>query len=424
MSYNIDLKELSQRESETVEWKENGDDKNVVVSIVKTISAFANDIANFGGGYVVCGAKEIKDEFGFPKLIFSGLSASKIKEIEGKVLQHCRDYVSPSIVPIVQELENPEDEKTRILVFIVINDSQAHSYRDGESSNYYVRIGRETRIAKNGIFRQLMESKQQVVPFDKRPNTNTDDKDIDPLLFRDSMTEMELLQPNKQLEDYLSDKEQIAEFIPPLFVKKSLDGGLCLRNFALLMFGKKNSITLNFTEAYVILSIYRGVDRSEPSGKQYSLTGSIIEQAKKTIDLLETQTYILFDKTSDKPNKEIFPKRALKEAVINAIVHRDYQMEEPVRITVFSDRIEIRSPGTLHWGIDRDKFKLGKASPKWRNQSFAYLFKKLKLAQAEGQGISTIIRTMREGGCPDPVFEIEEESVTCVLPARPELKTM
>jgi predicted HTH transcriptional regulator len=419
MTYNIDLKELSQRESEKVEWKENGDDKNVVTSIVKTISAFANDIANFGGGYVVCGAQEIKDEYGFPKLKFSGLSADKLKEIEGKVLQHCRDYVSPAIAPLVQELKNPEDESTRILVFIISADSQAHTYRDGETSNYYVRIGRETRVAKNGIFRQLMEKKQQIEPFDKKPNPNTSEADIDPLFFRDCMNEMGLLQPNKQIEDYFSDNEQIAELIPPLFVRKSLDGGLCLRNFALLMFGKKKSITLNFPDTHLILSVYYGVDRSEPSGKQYVLTGSIIEQAKKTIDLLETQTYIFFDKTSDKPNKEIFPKRALQEAVVNAIVHRDYELREPVRITIFSDRIEIRSPGTLHWGIDREKFKSGKASPKWRNQRFAYLFAKLKLAQSEGQGIPTIIRTMREEGCPDPIFEIEEESVTCILPAHP-----
>ena len=421
MACNIDLKELSQRESEKVEWKENGDDKNIVKSISKTISAFANDISNFGGGYVVCGAKEIKDEYGFPRLKFTGLSADKLKEIEGKVLQHCRDYISPSLAPVVQELINPEDESKRILVFIVTSGSQAHTYRDGESSNYYVSIGRETRAAKNGIFRQLMESKQQVIPFDKRPNPNTSEKDIDILLFRDCMNDMELLQPNKQIEDYFSDSEQIAEFIPPLLVKNSLDNSICLRNFALLMFGKKKSITLNFPDTYLILSVYYGVDRSEPSGKQYVLTGSIIEQAKKTIDLLETQTYVLFDKTSDKPNKEIFPKRALQEAVVNAIVHRDYQIGEPVRITVFSDRIEIRSPGTLHWGIDREKFKSGKVSPKWRNQSFAYLFKKLKLAQAEGQGISTIIRTMREEGCPDPIFEVEEENVTCILPANPNL---
>jgi predicted HTH transcriptional regulator len=147
------------------------------------------------------------------------------------------------------------------------------------------------------------------------------------------------------------------------------------------------------------------------------LTGSIIEQSKKVIGLLDTLTCTTFDKTSEKPNKEKYPKRALQEAVINAIVHRDYEIAEPVRITVFSDRIEIRSPGALHWGVDREKFKTGKASPKWRNQSFAYLFNKLRLTQSEGQGIPTIIRTMKEEGCPDPVFEIEADNVTCILPA-------
>jgi predicted HTH transcriptional regulator len=422
MAFNIELKELSQRENEKVEWKENGDDKDVVISIVKTISAFANDIANLGGGYVVCGANETKDDYGFPKLIFTGLSANKLKEIEGKVLQHCRDYVSPAIAPLVQELDNPENETTRILVFMVVADMRAHTYRDGETSKYYVRIGRETREARNGILQQLFEFKQLIEPFDKRPNPNVDEKDIDSLIFRDCMNEMGLLQPSKQLEDYYSDKEQIAEFVPPLFAKKSLDGGMCLHNFALFMFGKKSSISLNFPDIYTVLSIYNGVDRSETTGERYTLNGSIIEQAKKVIGLLDTLTCTTFDKTSEKPNKEKYPKRALQEAVINAIVHRDYEIAEPVRITVFSDRIEIRSPGTLHWGVDREKFKVGKASPKWRNQSFAYLFNKLRLTQSEGQGIPTIIRTMREEGCPDPIFEIETDSVTCILPANARVK--
>ena len=417
MPFNIDLKELSQRENEKVEWKENGDDINIVASIARTITAFANDIANFGGGYVVCGVKETKDEYGFPKLIYSGLSADKLKEIEGKVLQHSRDYINPSIAPLVQELPNPTNKSKRILVFIVTADSTAHSYRDGGTTKYYVRIGRETREARNGILRQLFEAKRITEPFDRRPNHNVGEADIDPLLFRDCMTEMNLLQPHKQLEDYYSDTEQIAEFVPPLCAKRSLDGGLCLRNFALFMFGKKNSISLHFPDIHTILSIYHGTDRSEPTSERYTLTGSIIEQAKKVLGLLDTLTSTLFDKTSAMPNKEKYPKRAIHEAVVNAIVHRDYEIAEPVRITIFTNRIEVRSPGTLHWGVDREKFIAGEASPKWRNQSFAYLFNKLQLTQSEGQGIPTIIRTMREEGCPDPIFEIEPESVTCILPA-------
>jgi len=420
MSYNIDLKELSIRESEKVEWKEHGDDKNIVKSIVKTISAFANDIANVGGGYVVCGAKEIKDEFGFPKVIYTGLSSIKLKEIEGKVLAHCRDNISPSISPLVQVMDNPDDKSTKLLIFIIIASPKAHTYRDGETVNYYVRVGKETREARNGILTQLLTSKQELIPFDKRANPNVGEADIDTLLFRDCMYEMKLVQSSKPLEDYFSDKEQIAEFVPPLCVKKSLDGELCLHNFTLFMFGKKSSICLHFPDAYTSLSIYNGIDRSEPTAERHLFTGSIVEQAKKAIELLKIQAYTFFDKTGDKPNQVKYPVRALQEAMINAIVHRDYEIHDPIRVTVFSDRIEIKSPGTLHWGVDKEKFLAGKASPKWRNQSFAYLFNKLQLAQSEGQGIPTIFRTMREEGCPKPVFEIGQDSVTCILPANPQ----
>jgi predicted HTH transcriptional regulator len=419
MNFNIDLKELARRESEQVEWKENGDDIKIAEGIVKTISAFANDIANVGGGYVVCGAKEIKDEHGFPKIQYTGLSANKLKEVELKVTKYCQNYVDPAIIPRIVEIENPENNSTRILVFVVLRTRHAHIYRDGETSKYYVRISRETKEARNGVLRQLLTEKQEIEYFDKRTNTRATEADIDILVFRDSMQEMGLLFPEKSLEDYFSDREQIAELVSPLFVRTDLDRILRPRNFTLLMFGKKTSITSNFPEAYTILSIYKGTDRSEQTAERYILTGTIVEQAKKSIELLNTQAYTAFDKTSSKPNQVKYPMRALQEAVINAIVHRDYEVPEPIRITVFADRVEIRSPGTLHWGVDKDKFTQGKASPKWRNQSFAYLFNKLQLAQSEGQGIPTIIRTMREEGCPEPIFEIEPESLTCILPAHP-----
>ena len=422
MSLNIDLKELSIRESERVEWKENGDDINIVTSIGKTITAFANDISNIGGGYVVCGAKETKDEYGFPRVLYTGLTANKLKEIEGKVLQHCRDYISPSIAPIVHEIENPENKSTRILVFVILASQDAHVYRDGERSYYYVRISRETKEARNGVLTQLLIKKQKLEYYDKRANNNASEADIDVLLFRNSMQEMGLLFPEKPLEDYLSEKEQIAELVSPLFVRSGLDRILRPKNFTLLLFGKKSSITALYPEAFTVFSIYKGTDRSDPTAERHIITGSIIEQSRRSIELLNSQAYTVFNKTSKKPNQVKYPVRALQEAVINAIVHRDYELPDPIRITVFIDRIEICSPGTLHWGVDREKFITGRARPKWRNQSLAYLFNKLRLAQSEGQGIPTIFRTMREEGCPKPIFEIENESVTCILFANKNIK--
>jgi ATP-dependent DNA helicase RecG len=97
----IDLRQLSIRESEQIEWKENVADVN---DVVETLCAFANDLANLGGGYVICGAREEKDQHGFPRFIRTDLIANRLKEIEGRTLSLCRDRVSPPITPRVEEL--------------------------------------------------------------------------------------------------------------------------------------------------------------------------------------------------------------------------------------------------------------------------------------------------------------------------------
>jgi predicted HTH transcriptional regulator len=413
-NYRIDLKELSRRESEQVEWKKNGDDKDIARVIVRTLSAFANDISNLGGGYVVCGADEVKDEYGFASVEYTGLSANKLALIKGKILSMCNDYVSPSIQPIIEEINHPTDADKRILVFIMPASPKAHSYRDDEKTSYWIRNAKSTIEARNGLFQKLMIKKHEIEYFDKRINAVANESDIDLLIIRNYMAEMNL-SGNKPLQDYISDKEQLTALVPPLCAKLPLDDTLRPLNFALLMFGKNPQRF--FPHAYTIISIYNGTDRGTRHGERYELTGTIIEQAKDAIKILNNQSYVAFDKVDGRANQVKYPVRALQEAVINAIVHRDYQIPQPIRITVFSDRIEVLSPGSLHWGVLKEDFVSGKATPSWRNQSFAHLFYKLDLAQNEGQGITTILWTMQKEGCPPPIFEVGLETVTCILPA-------
>ena len=126
----VDLKTLLVRESDQVEWKENVAD---IDKVVATLSAFANDWSNLGGGYVVCGAREEKDEHGFPRVDVVGLSASRLKEIEGKVLAACQERVSPSIAPLVQELPGKSEDR-RILVFIMPATKSPHIFRSGDNA--------------------------------------------------------------------------------------------------------------------------------------------------------------------------------------------------------------------------------------------------------------------------------------------------
>ncbi|AUX48668.1 uncharacterized protein SOCE26_102090 [Sorangium cellulosum] len=411
--YRIDLKELASRESERVEWKENVAHINDVIA---TAVAFSNDLANVGGGYIVCGARETKDEHGFAKMETPGLTAGQAKEIEGRLMASCRDFVNPPITPQVEELPASTPDK-RILVFIVPATPHAHSFRSKEHEAYYVRLSRETVQARNGLLRELLVKKRALDPWDKRVNASATIEDIDLLVLREQLQRMGLWDPGKALEDYLSPDVPLTAFAPPFCGREPLTGTIRPRNFALLLFGR--DLQRFCGGAYAIFSVYPGTDRSEPTAERLPLPGNLFDQTRKLIDALNTQAYGVLDKLDAAPNLLKYPQRALHEAVVNALVHRDYESDQPVRVTVFSDRIEIRSPGALPSAVDREKFLTGHAAPVWRNQSLAYFFNKLHLAQGEGQGIPTILRTMSEEGCPAPIFDLETESVTCTLPAHP-----
>jgi predicted HTH transcriptional regulator len=412
---SINLNNLLVRESEQVEWKENVADTDDVVA---ALSAFANDWANLGGGYVVCGAAETKDGHGFPSIDIVGLPAQRLKEIEGKVLAGCRDRVSPSIAPLVHELLTA-DESRRVLVFVMAASQRAHTFRRGaEGGKYYVRISRETREARDGILRELLVRKNEVEPWDRRVCPTATTNDLDLVALRDALQRMNVFDPQRGLDDYLSDTRSLSSFVPPLCGRDPLSGQLRPRNYAMLLFGRQ--VQAHIPGAYSLVSIYPGTDRSEPHAERHELDGTIIEQARRSIDILGVQSFIAFDKTDERlPNALKYPRQALTEAVVNALAHRDYELYDPARTTIFTDRIEIVSPGSLPIGVKLETLREGRSSPKWRNQSLAWFLSRLQLAQAEGQGIPTIFRSMREEGCPDPIFDADEARVTCTLPAHP-----
>ena len=409
----LDLKTLSVRESDQVEWKENVADPD---DVAETLSAFANDWSNLGGGYVACGAREEKDEHGFPQVAIVGLSAARLKEVEGKVLTACRDRVSPSIAPLVEELP-AESPDRRVLVFIMPSTRSAHLFRRREQAGkYYVRISRETREARNGILRELLVRKGVQEEWDRRVCATATINDLDLLALRDALQRMGVFHPDRGIDEYVSESKSLSPFVPPLCVREALTGNLKPRNFAMLLF----DVQTHISGAYSLFSVYPGVDRSEPHAERSELAGTLIDQARRLIELLDVQSYVAFDKTNRAaPNAVKYPPQALHEATINALAHRDYEIVEPARITVFSDRVEVLSPGSVPTGISVEELRQGRAPAKWRNQSLAWFLSRLQLAQAEGQGIPTILRSMREEGCPPPQFQVNEVRVVCILPAHP-----
>ena len=420
MTARVDLDELARRESEQTEWKENVAESDDVVA---TLAAFANDLQNLGGGYVVCGAREEKDAQGFPRLVRVGLTANRLKEVENQVLARCRDRISPPVTPLVEELKLDDDSR-RILVFIQPATAFAHTFRRGkEGAKHFVRVSRSTIEARNGVLRDLLVRKGAVEPWDRRPCNGATVSDLDLLGLRDALQRMGVFAPERGVEPYLAEGVQISPFVPSICIAEPLTGVLRPRNYAILLFGREPQRFV--PGGFAIYSAYPGRDRTDAVARRFEIAGTLLDQAKRVQELLDAEAVTLFDKTNRKsPNAEKYPRRALQEAMVNALAHRDYELADPSRFTSYSDRIEFVSPGSLPFGVTLDDLRNRSVTPRWRNQSLAWFLSRLQLAQAEGQGIQTIRSTMKAVGCPPPKFNATDVAVSCVLRAHPRFKAV
>ena len=201
-----------------------------------------------------------------------------------------------------------------------------------------MRIKSDTIEARNGVMRELLVRKGDTEPWDKQPCATATVADIDLIVLRDTLQRIGIPDPAKGIDEYLSADRTLHALLPPLCFKEPLTGILRPRNFAILLFGRVPQ--QHIPGAYCSFSVYLGTDRSEVHAERHELTETLIEQVKRLSLLLEAQSYIAFDKSNGNtsPNARKYPANALREAMVNALAHRDYLLHDPVRITAFADR--------------------------------------------------------------------------------------
>ena len=115
-----------------------------------------------------------------------------------------------------------------------------------------------------------------------------------------------------------------------------------------------------------------------------------------------------------------YPEEAVREALVNAVAHRDYSRGgEPVRVKLFKDdRITIRSPGALLKGVTIAKLKSGKYDAKSRNPLLATYLSRFERLEQRGRGIQLMKEKMKDHGLQEPEFDLQNEwfEVTLVGP--------
>lgn len=146
-----------------------------------------------------------------------------------------------------------------------------------------------------------------------------------------------------------------------------------------------------------------------------TLTDMLEEAMAFCVRNMKTRTIIDL-KTGKHINKTEYPRGAIREAILNALIHRDYSHHTegtPIQINFFTDRLEIHSPGSLYGRMTIEQ--LGIARLDQRNPALAVMAETLLGAENRYSGIPTIRREMAEYGLPEPVFQNRRNEFVVIL---------
>lgn len=149
------------------------------------------------------------------------------------------------------------------------------------------------------------------------------------------------------------------------------------------------------------------------------IEGNISEMLNGAIQFVSRNMHtktIINSKTGKREDRTDYPIPAIREAILNALVHRDYSIHTegmPIQLIMFEDRIEIRNPGGIYGRIKADQ--LGKVQPDTRNPVIASELEVLKITENRYSGIPTIRRTMHEYNLRQPEFLDERGSFVVKL---------
>lgn len=114
----------------------------------------------------------------------------------------------------------------------------------------------------------------------------------------------------------------------------------------------------------------------------------------------------------------LYPRDAVREALVNALIHRDWTRSVDIEIGFYADRLEINSPGAMQNSMTIEKMKAGQRSP--RNPILVEVMRDYGYMDARGMGVRTkIIPLMRSQNGTEPLFELTEDHLRTTLPKKP-----
>jgi len=270
---------------------------------------------------------------------------------------------------------------------------------EGLERGTYVRAGRSILRATSDMIEEL-RWQGRGISFDVMPiyQAVIDDLDSNKILkfLKTRSKERQIVITEEVLKAYKLIAEEHAHIYP----------SVC----GLLLFGKK--VDYWFSEAMIICTHFSGISGREAIATRDCL-GTLFEQFSNAYEFILSQINRSFTIRGPKREEKFeLPEVAIRELLLNAIIHRNYHLRAPIKVAIYQNRIEIFSPGGFPTPFASVKLGLTDV----RNMAVCKIFRESGYIEKLGTGILTAFEAYEKWGLPEPTIIDGENFVKCILP--------
>ena len=383
-------------ESDTLEFKKS---KNNLPKIYDTISSFSNT----RGGLIVLGIDE-KDNFKIT-------GVENTNEIQNKISEICTQKMYPPIRPIITQIDY-ENKKLLVVEILELKQIEKPCYYipNGIEKGSYIRVGdNDQKMTKYEIY--ALQSYKSGVNEDLKSVKRAEVKDFDEEKLNKYLSVIKKEKPKFSKKD----KNGILKISN--IIKEEKDGKIYPTLAGIIIFGVYPQQF--YPQLFIACSVVPGVEIGELGSQNQRfddnarIEGNIEEMLNDTLSFLKKnmKTKIIIDESGKRKNIPEYPLIALREAIVNALVHRDYSIyteKSYIKVFKYEDRIEIENPGGLY-GINRIEQLGTDTMLEVRNPFIVQILENEKnILENRHSGIPTMKAEMTKMNLKEPVFISEK----------------
>ena len=339
------------------------------------IAAFAN--AN--GGVLLCG---VTDEGEVP-----GMSRDQIVELDSFLVEISSDSIRPAVRIRTHHRQLP-DGKRLLLVDVPEGDSQ-HDSPGGS----FIRVGGSKRRMTSDERLRLAQRRGQArfLSYDEQTVLGTGFKTLDESLWKPLLSTEGAAEPESAL-------------VKLALLANDEDGILRCTVAGVLLCTRNPEQWL--PNAGITATRYRGRDRASGQIDAQEITGPLNRQITEAVDFAVKNMHVAARKRPERVDLPQYSERVLFEALVNAVVHRDYSMRGGrIRLSMFEDRLEVQSPGSLPNNLTVESMATRQAT---RNEALTSVLARMPVGGVQGSNDRRYIMERRGDGVPIILRETQE----------------